>query len=186
MQSSSYVVFTARVKSRWFKKRGSLIAGCVAAPPPRAARSAAEPIATQRAPLPESLRASASVSRDADVEVLRPVTLGIARRLVPIVLDLLVDEHRPLARHEPQERARRLRQRHPGLEVRLDAERVGLIVAEHDPLVAGEDDGAVEARRPQRLVEPLVEDREMGAVLAREPRLELLARGERERRGSTG
>ena len=70
-------------------------------------------------------------ARDADVEMLRPVAFGIARRLVPIVVDLLVDEHRPLARHEAQERARRLRQRHPGLEVRLDAERVGLVVAEH-------------------------------------------------------
>ena len=32
---------------------------------------------------------------------------------------------------------------------------------------------------PQRVVEPLIEDREVGAVFAGEPRLELLARGER-------
>ena len=36
---------------------------------------------------------------DADVEMLRPIALRIARWLVPIVIDLLVDEHRPLARH---------------------------------------------------------------------------------------
>ena len=84
-----------------------------------------------------------------------------------------------MARYQAQERARRLRQGQPGLEIGLDAERVGLVVAEHRPLVAGENDGAVEAGGPERVVEPLIEDREVGAIFAREPRFELLARGER-------
>ena len=117
--------------------------------------------------------------RDSDVEVLGPVALGIARRLVPIVVDLLVDQHRPLPGHESQERSRRLRQGQPGLEVGLYAEWVGLVVAVYDALVPGEHDGAVEARGPQRVVETLVENGEMSAIFAREAALELLAGGER-------
>ena len=186
MHRISYVVFTAREKSRWFRKRGSLIVGCVAAPAPRAARSAAEPMATQRAPLPESLRASASRFRDADVEVLRPVTGRVARRLVPVVLDLLVDEHRSLARNEPQERAGRLRQRHPSFEVRLDAERVRLVVAEHHALVAGD-------RRPRRRTPLLAARRravDRGSTGGRRTRWRAVPRAPRSMRtagrGSTG
>ena len=156
------------------------MAGCVAVPPPRARRSAAEPIADPARAAARELARLGVAPGDADVEMLRPIALGVARRLVPIVLDLLVNQHRPLAGDEAQERARRLRQRHPGLEIRLDAERIGLVVAEHGPLVAGEDHRAVEAGRPQRVVEPLVEDGEVGAVLAREPPFELFARRKRE------
>ena len=117
-------------------------------------------------------------AHDADVEVRGPVAGRIARRLVPIVLELLVDQHRPLAGHEPQERARRARERHPGLEVRLRAERIRLVVAEHDLLVAREDDRAVEPGRAQRVVEPLVHDREVRAVFAFEPRAELFGRAD--------
>ena len=107
-----------------------------------------------------------------------PVAARVARRLVPVVLELLVDEHRPLSRDEPQEGARRLRERHPGLEVRLDLERVRLIVAEDHLLVARKHDRAIELGGVQRFAEPVIHDREVRAILALDPRAELFRRAE--------
>jgi hypothetical protein len=106
--------------------------------------------------------------------VRRPVPARIAGRLVPVVLDLFVDEQRPLPGDESQERARCLSERHPSFEVRLGLEGVRLIVAEDRFLVAREHDRTVELGGLQRLAEPVIHDREMRPVLALEPRDELL------------
>src|SRR5690606_18845947 len=117
-------------------------------------------------------------ARDLDLEVLCPIAARVGRRLLPVVGDLPVDEHGPLARHEPEERALRVREWHPGAEVGLRAKRVDGVVAKDAELLAGEYQRAVEARGRERLLETLLHDREMCAVLARERVLERLGRSE--------
>ena len=78
---------------------------------------------------------------DAHVEIVRPVTIRVGWRRVPVVLLLVIDEDRLFAGGVDQVAERVFGQRQPADEMRIRLERIVVVVEEDELRRAGEDDG---------------------------------------------
>jgi hypothetical protein len=77
---------------------------------------------------------------DPDVELVRPVTFGIRRWRMPVVLFLIVDKDWQFTRRMNQIAERHRCQRDPSDEMRIRPERIWLIIHERHVWCAGKDD----------------------------------------------
>ena len=88
----------------------------------------------------EQLARRARFAHDRDVELALPVPLGQRGRTVPVIRGLVKAEPRSMARRIRDETIRRVGDRQPVLEVRVDRERVRAVVLERVTRAARVDD----------------------------------------------
>ena len=85
-------------------------------------------------------------------ELIGPVSGRVCRRQMPVVLLLVIDQHRCFARRVNHITTRCLRERQPADEMRVGFEGIVIIVQEHGPRRARKYDRVAGARAFERLV----------------------------------